>query len=197
MNAFVRVEGQTQQNGLVLADKIKIESIKYKNDGNTSGNDVDSNSSGKDSNQGGGISGGDESDKTRTLENERTKTPRQDDIETTPSVEWTPYKDNPTAGNRQFEIEGIVNSYNGSSIVVSGKSIFIIPETDLRGSPSNGSKVSIHGYINQNGDLIAQSIEVQSTSSSGGGNQTGGGGTEGDHQYDPSGTPGPSKTPDD
>jgi len=198
MYAFARIEGQTQPDGTVVADKIKIESIKSEDGSNASGNDTNSNSGGNDANQGGGNSDINKSRESQIPEIEQTKTPKPENVDSTASVELTPLKDNSKPETRRFEIEGLVNSYSGSSIEVSGKSIFIIPETELKGSPSTGSRVFIRGFINQNGDLIALRIEVKSTSSSeGGGGQSGGGGSEGSNHNEPSRTPEPSKTQDD
>jgi uncharacterized membrane protein YgcG len=203
MNAFARVEGHTQPDGVVLADKIQIESKKLEDGNNAPGNDMNSNSSSKDLNQSGGNSGEDKPGITPAPEIEQTMPPDSEDTVTTTTAtsatEITPWKEKSTPETRQFEIEGNISSYNGSTIEVSGKSIFIIPETELKGTPSGGSKVSIHGYINKNGDLIAQSIEVQSESSSGGGGgqSGGGGGSDGSHHhYDPSRTPDPNRTPE-
>jgi uncharacterized membrane protein YgcG len=205
MNSFALVEGQTQSDGMVLADRIQIESIKEESL-TPPGDNKKSNSGGNDTNQGGGNSDENKSGITQTQEFEQSKTPEPEEIDSTVTEKFvpvkntaTPEKDNSPSKTKGFEIEGIVNSYNGSMIEVSGKSIFIIPETQIKGSPSGGSQVKIYGYVNSNGDLIARSIEVHSDSSSGGGGgQSGGGESDGSHHhYDPSRTPDPDKTPDD
>ena len=91
-----------------------------------------------------------------------------------------------------MKLKGLWQSYNGSLIVVNDRSIYIIPETELRGTPIQGSRVSIKGYVNEDGALVARRIEVKSNSNSGGGGGGGGGdsgGSGGDD--DPTRTPKP------
>jgi hypothetical protein len=196
LKSQVRVEGRTQPDGVVLADKIKVVSSNFDEDGNPARNNSNSTPDGQGSDHGNNGSEDNKSGKTELPEINRTETPESMDK---PSpAHSTPEKDKLTPETRKFEIEGNVISYNGSLIEVAGRTIFVIPETELRGSPSSGSTVYIRGYINQNGDLIALRIEVKSPSRTGGdGGQNGGGDSGGSDGHEPTRTPEPGKTPDD
>jgi uncharacterized membrane protein YgcG len=179
MNVWVRVEGATQTNGVVVADKIRVVPAGSSESDLITGDGSGGSSSGGDDNKGSGNSGGGESGKNETPEGGKSK-----ESETRiPESSKTPEPENSDSGNDQstsqpqpFEIEGIVASYNGSLIVVGNKSIYIAPGTELRGVPSEGSKVKIRGYINQDGTLVALRIEVKSSPGSGGGGEGGSGG---------------------
>jgi hypothetical protein len=208
MNVWVRVEGVTQMDGVVLADRIKVVSA---DSGETnSGNDNSTKSSSEDNdNKNNGNSGEGESGIDKTPEATATMDSETPESESNESPEPTK---NSESGNDQsndqvkkFEIEGTVKSYNGSMIVVGNKSIYIAPDTDISGTPSEGSKVKIRGFINQNGTLVARHIEASSSHDSGGGGGDGSGDSDGNHSTrtprptwnHSTRTPGPTQTDDD
>ena len=195
MNAWVRVEGETTSAGSVSAEKIKIESIDEQGDLEA----PDSSSSGDDTPSEGGKPENDRPSSSPENEQDETQdTGNSDDQATKGSGSGDDQK---TPKPLSFEIEGTAASYNGSSISVGNKLIFIVPETELRGNLADGSRVSIRGFVNEEGALIALRIEVKSDSDSGGGGggSSGGGelGTSGGDNDDPTDTPDPEETPDD
>jgi hypothetical protein len=197
INTWVRVEGETQPDGLVVANRIKVESPLPDNDGLKKEDDSGSSSGGDDSNNSSGKSGGDGSVKTKSPEIDQTETPESGSEDKSDSQGSNSGKGQSTSNPQSFEIEGIVTGYNGSLIQVAGKSIFIVPETELRGSPSEGSRVVIRGYINQDGSLIARRVEVKSSSGSGGGDNQGGGGDSGGSEDEHDNGPTKIPKPDD
>jgi uncharacterized membrane protein YgcG len=202
MNVWVRVEGATQTDGVVVADRIKVINA-GSGDSDLITGDSGGSSNGVDDNKGSGKSDGGESGKDNTPEDGKLKTSETQK----PESNKTPEPENSDSGNDQttpqpqsFEIEGIVASYNGSLIVVGNKTIYITPGTELRDVPSEGSKVKIRGYINEDGTLVALRIEVKSSPGSGGGDGGGGDGGGGDGgggggSSGGSGDDGPTRTP--
>ncbi len=203
MNAWVRVEGETTPEGMVIAEKIKVESSRSEDGQNSDQNNSDSTPGSDDSGKGNGNQGEDDPESTKSPEddNEATRTNEDDNDDS----EKSGSEDSQSTPRQQnFELDGIVSSYNGSSILVGDRSIFIIPATELRGNPIPGSQVSIRGYVNEAGVLIALRIDVKSNSGgeggSGGSGDGDGGGSSGgsdDDANDPTKTPKPDETPDD
>ena len=178
IGVWARIEGQTASDGAVLAEKIKVEAIGSENDEKQDQEKPASASGNDDADKGDNESGKNNSEPTKTPDEDNQKTPGDNG-----NSEKEPGKTNsektPSAPAQQsFEIEGTVASYNGSLIVVNDRSIYIIPETELRGTPIQGSRVSIKGYVNEDGALVARRIEVKSNSDSGGGGDGGGGGDD-------------------
>ncbi len=198
MNAWVRVEGETTPEGMVIAEKVKVESQRSDEEENTDQNNSESTPGEDNPGQGNGNSGEDSTESTKSHDIEERPTPENGDGGNDNSGKSGSDDDQSVSREKEFEIEGIVSSYNGSSILVGDRSIFIIPATELRGNPFPGSQVSIRGYVNEEGVLIALRIDVKS--SSGGGSGGGGGssgGSDDDDDDDPTETPKPDETPDD
>jgi hypothetical protein len=199
MQALVRVEGRTTLNGVVLADKIKVES-RPSDKINQGGQDEGKNQSNDDSGKEGGVSDEGDSSSTPAPGDDQEITPGTGEDSEKDSNNSGPGKDQSTPKPQSFEIEGVVTGYNGGVIVVDGRSILIIPETRVRGNPAAGTQVSIRGFINEQGALVALRIEVKSDSNSGGsGNGGEGGGSSGgsDDDHDPTKIPKPEDPPDD
>jgi uncharacterized membrane protein YgcG len=190
MNAWVQVEGETTPEGIVIAEKVKVESSRSEDGNDTDQNNSDSTPGGDDSGNGNGNQGEDDPESTKSPENdnEATRTNEDDNDDSDKSGSEDSQS---TPRQQNFELEGIVSSYNGSSILVSDRSIFIIPATELRGNPIPGSQVSIRGYVNEEGVLIALRIDVKSSSGDEGGSGGGGGSSGGsdDDDDDPTKTP--------
>jgi Domain of unknown function (DUF5666) len=195
MGAWAHVEGQTQLDGGVTADKIKVDSSKSEDNSNTPGDNTNSPPGGRDSNHGNNKSGDGKSGKTELPEIDQTKTPNPESSGTIVPMVSPPRKDKATPEIKQFEIEGTVDNYSGGIIEVAGKSIYIVPETQLQESPTNGSRVFIRGYVNQNGEFVALNIDVKPSS-----NSNDSGGQNGDRNPNHSGeertrTPEPGEKP--
>jgi len=178
----------------VIAEKIKVETQRSDEEENTDQNNSESTSGEDNPGKGNGKSGDDDHESTSSPENEATLENEEDK---TNSGKSGSENSQSTSRQKDFEVEGVVSSYNGSSISVDNRIIFIIPATELRGNPAPGSRVSIRGYVNEKGVLIAQRIDVKSSSEGGSGG--GGSGSSGgsDDDDDPTKTPEPDETPDD
>lgn len=191
MNTWVRVEGLTTSAGSVRAEKIKVESLDEHGelegpDSSSSGDDTPGESGKPEDNSPGSSPENEQDDapETEKTDDQATKGSGSNDDQKTPKP-------------ISFDIEGTTAGYNGSSISVGNKLIFIVPETEIRGSLADGSRVSIRGFVNEEGALIALRIEVKSDSESGGGGGSGSGNSGGDDGDDPTKTPDPDGTPDD
>ena len=194
IGAWVRIEGQTASEGAVDAEKIKVEDVSPENGEKQGQEKPPSSPNIEDADRGDNESGKNNSESTKTQDEDNQKTPGDNGNNDKETGKTNSEKTPSAPAQRSFEIEGIVTSYNGSLIVVNDRSIYIIPETELRGTPTQGSRVSIRGYVNENGALIAQRIEVKSNSNSGGGGGgSGGGGDSGGSggDNDPTETPKP------
>lgn len=198
MNAWVGVEGETTSEGMVIAEKIKVEIQRSDEEGITD-QDNEEKTSGEDFSGHDNGNSGENLTETTKSQDEKESTPEHGDEESDNSGNSGSDNDQPTSRENDFEIEGVVSSYNGSSISVGDRSIFIIPATELRGSPVQGSRVSIRGYVNEEGVLIALRIDVKSNPKGGSGDGGGGGGSGGsnDDNDDPTRTPEPDDPPDD
>ena len=199
MNAWVRVEGETTPEGMVIAEKVKVESSRSEDGIDTDQNNFDSTPGSDDSGKGNGNQGEDDNKSTKSPENEENATRENGTEDSNGSDKSGSETSQPITREKDFEIEGFVSSYNGSSILVGDRSIFIIPATELRGNPIPGSQVSIRGYVNEEGALIALRIDVKSNSGGEGGSGGGGGSSGGsdDDDDDPTKTPEEDETPDD
>jgi Domain of unknown function (DUF5666) len=194
MNSWVRVEGSTTSAGSVQAEKIKVESF----DEQGGVEDRDSSSSGGDTQKEGGKP--EDNSPDSSPENEQEGSPESGKSDEQATKGSGSDDDQKTPQPISFEIEGTAARYNGSSISVGNKLIFIVPETELRGNLTDGSRVSIRGFVNEEGALIALRIEVKSNSDSGGSGGGGGGGSGGsggDDDDNPTKTPDPEDPPDD
>lgn len=195
MNAWVRVEGETTPEGQVIAEKIKVETPRSDEEEITDQNNLDSTSGEDNSGKGNGKSGDDSIESTKSQEEK--PTPGNGDSESEDSGKSGSDDDQSTLREKDFEIEGVVSSYNGSSISVGDRTILIIPETELRGSPAPGSRVSIRGYVNEEGVLIALRIDVKSSPGGGDGGDDGGNPGSSNDDDDPTEVPDPEETPGD
>jgi hypothetical protein len=200
MNAWVRIEGETTPEGMVIAEKVKVESSLSEDSKNTDQNNSDSTPGSDDSGNSNGNQGDDDHKSTKSPEIEENVTRENGNEDNNGSETSGSETSQPIPREKDFEIEGIVSSYNGSSILVGDRLIFIIPATELRGNPIPGSQVSIRGYVNEEGVLIALRIDVKSSSGgeSGGGGGGGSSGGSDDDDDDPTKTPdADEETPDD
>jgi hypothetical protein len=198
LNAWVRVEGETTPEGLVVAKKIKVEPIKSHEEENTNENGSKSTPGNDDSGKGSGKSGEDDQEDTKTPEVEEESTQGNDGDDGKDSGKPGSDSSASTPGKQSFELEGIVSDYDGSSISVGNRTLFIIPATEFNGSPVPGSRVSIKGYINEEGVNIALKIDVKSDSGGDHGGDNGGNsgdsgnsGNSGDDDDEPTKTPDP------
>jgi hypothetical protein len=192
LNAWVRVEGETTPEGLVVAKKIKVESIKSHEEGNTNENGSKSTPGNDDSGKGSGKSGDENQEDTKTPEVDEESTLGNGGEDGKDSGKSGSESNASTPGKQSFELEGIVSEYDGSSISVGNRTIFIIPATEFNGSPVAGSRVSIKGYINEEGVTIALKIDVKSDpGGDNGGDNGGNSGDSGDDDDDPTKTPDP------
>lgn len=198
MNAWVRVEGETTPEGMVIAEKVKVESSLSDDGKNTDLNNSDSTPGSDDSGKRNENQGEEDNKSTESPENDNEATRKNED-DNDDSDTGGSENSQSTPRQQKFELEGFVSSYNGSSILVDYRSIFIIPATELRGNPIPGSQVSIRGYVNEEGVLIALRIDVKSNSGGEGGSGGGGGssGGSGDDDNDPTKTPEEDEPPDD
>lgn len=80
----------------------------------------------------------------------------------------------PPTGER-IEFTGKVESKGAGSWVVSGKTVLVTAQTEIKGSPSVGDKVDVKGTIASDGTITAQRIQKNDDGGNGGGD-TGGGG---------------------
>lgn len=197
LNVWVRVEGETTPEGRVVAEKISVEPLQSHEEENTDGTGSNSTPGSDDSGKGSGKSGEDEPETTKSPEVEEESTRGNGGDDGQDSGQSGSENSVSTPHLKPFEIEGIVSNYDGSSISVGDQTIFILPATEVKGSPAPGSRVSIKGYINEADVLIALKIEVKSDSGGDNGDNPGGNsGGSGDNHDDPTKTPEPEKTPD-
>jgi hypothetical protein len=197
INTWVRVEGETSPEGRVIAEKIKVEKQRSDEEESNDQNNVEETSDIDNSGQGNGNFGDNPAESTKSHDEEKPTPDNGDDgKETSGSSVSDDDKSNPR--EKDFEIEGVVSSYNGSSLSVGDRTIFIIPATELKGSPTPGSLVSIRGYVNEEGALIALRIDGKSNPTGGSGDGGGGdSGSSNEDDDDPTKTPKPDETPDD
>jgi hypothetical protein len=192
LNAWVRVEGETTPEGLVVAKKIKVESLGSHEEDLTDEKGSNSTQGSDDPGKGSGKSSDDKPERTRTPEVEEESTRGNGGEDGKDYGKSGSGSSTSTPDKQSFEIEGFVSSYNGSSISVGDRTIFLIPETEINGSPVPGSRVSIRGYINDLGVIIALKVDVKSDSGGDQGGVNGGNsGGSGDVNGDPTKTPEP------
>jgi hypothetical protein len=192
LNARVRVEGVTTPEGVVIAERIKVESSRSDDGKNIDQEDPDSDDSGK----GSGKSGEDDSKTKQSPEKGNNTTP-ENNSDNNDSGKGGFDEDKSNSLKNGFEIEGVVSSYNGGLVTVGNRSIFIIPATELRGDPTPGSQVSIRGFVNEDGVLIALRIDVKSRPEGGGSGNGGGGNSDGaDDNEDDNDDDEPDETPE-
>lgn len=152
----VRVEGITQADGTVLAEKVELlpAGIALPSVDDEHGDEIGqetpervSEDSDDNSNQGPG---------GQTPDADETRAP-----EATSSPEIS-------------SVDGVVESVNGSALVVNGQSIDI-EGAEIKGTPRVGAAVKVDGYFDASGVFIVTRIEFQDTGSdSSGGSDTGG-----------------------
>lgn len=91
----------------------------------------------------------------------------------TPDADETPAPE-ATSSPEISSVDGVVESVNGSALVVNGQSIDI-EGAEIKGTPRVGAAVKVDGYFDASGVFIVTRIEFQDTGSdSSGGSDTGG-----------------------
>jgi hypothetical protein len=68
---------------------------------------------------------------------------------------------------REFSRNGVVDSLNGSILIVNGQSMNI-SGAQIEGTPKVGTKVKVEGYFDANGVFVVTKIEVESSGSDSG-----------------------------
>jgi hypothetical protein len=69
--------------------------------------------------------------------------------------------------SREFSRSGVVESLNGSTLVVNGQSMDI-SNAKIEGTPKVGAKVKVEGYFDANGVFVVTKIEIENGGSDGG-----------------------------
>lgn len=78
----------------------------------------------------------------------------------TPSAGGTDVNHQPDLEQDSYQVEGKVNSINGNTIVIDGRTIYI----DQAGFKSDfvvGAKVKVEGYFTKNGQFVVTKVEVE------------------------------------
>jgi uncharacterized protein DUF5667/uncharacterized protein DUF5666 len=188
LNQLVQVDGETQSGGAVLAKKIVFVQQGEggeDNGGNGKGNGGD--------NSGGNLGHGSSESKTpepkETLEPQNTPEPLSTHGDGNDNHGSTA---EPTSGfdsRQEFKLEGVVQQMDQNIWTVNNLKILVDPaRAEVQGHIVVGAFVSIEGYVDINGTLVAKRVELRSStasqtpaptsgSSSGSDNGGGGGGT--------------------
>jgi uncharacterized membrane protein YgcG len=178
LGSWVKVDGQTESNGSVIASEIKVISSSGNED--TPSNATNNGSQNEDNQSG-------PSGKTETPEVEKIKTPEPEKTEKSGSDQ-----SGESGSDRQsFELQGVVTSANGNQVVIDGKTITISSDTEMNGQLNVGTSVRIKGYLDENGKFIALRIENNGDSGSGNSGSGGDGNNGGSNGGDATRTPKP------
>jgi hypothetical protein len=61
----------------------------------------------------------------------------------------------------KVEVEGIVEATSSDSLVVAGKRIFIVPDTQVEGTVEPGQRVEVEVVVQSDGTFLARKIEIE------------------------------------
>jgi len=93
---------------------------------------------------------------------------------------------NEESRREDFEVEGVVQSLSGTSLVLNGKTVYL-ENPIIEGNLQNGVKVEIKGYYAADGRFIVTEVKVK-RSESGGKNENSDSGSDSDSSDDQSGS---------
>ena len=192
----VQVEGRTSSNGLVIAEEIKLSGSSFIQNENSGQENDNKKPADNELDKSDKQTGNDNSEKT-PANDEKNKGKSESGEDSSGNGEDSGKgKGQKTSEQKSFDLEGPVKSYDGNIVVVGGRSILINSETKIQGNIIIGSQVSIHGYVDEQGALVALKLEVKSGSGKSGDiNEGGSSGSEDEPR--PKETPKPDENQDD
>ena len=181
---WVRVEGRTQPDGTIAAERIKLEPGGHSDDGSASEDEREGSGSSEsvepgEEKKGGSGNSGSGSEAAETPDPTGDLSGKQDQNSQKP-----------------IDLEGGISAASGSSFTVNGMIFNLDSRSEVRGSLMVGALVRIRAYLDDAGKLIVIRAEVQGSpsleSGSGGQNDSSGSG-----KNEPTRTPKPEETPKD